>query len=337
MNDKYADGRARARRGHARRPAGERGRCAGSARRGAVVGVDLPEDPLSRRASRRQGGLRRQDRPPGGRARLGGTPALVLLASLIVSLLAASSAPTPLYAIYQQRWGFSPITTTIVYGVYALTVLASLLTLGRLSDYVGRRPVLLDGPRRPGRRDGRVRDRGRGRRPADRPGHPGAVHRRGARRDRRGHAGHRHGARRARQRHVPRPRERQRRAALRAVRAVPARADPPGLPGAHRGHRRPGRGGRAAAGDRDREPRPGRRAGARGPAAQVGARPRPCRRACRIRRLGPRRPVRRARPRPGARADRVGERGARRRVADAADRDRGDLGLPAAQGAGAER
>jgi MFS family permease len=109
----------------------------------AEVGVDLPEDPLSRRASRRPGGLRHQDQPPGGRARLGGTPALVLLASLIVSLLAASSAPTPLYAVYQQRWGFSPITTTIVYGVYALTVLASLLTLGRLSDYVGRRPVLL--------------------------------------------------------------------------------------------------------------------------------------------------------------------------------------------------
>jgi len=110
---------------------------------GAAVALDLPEDPLSRRASRRPGGLRRQGQPGGGRARLSGTPALVLLASLIVSLLAASSAPTPLYAVYQQRWGFSPITTTIVYGVYALTVLASLLTLGRLSDYVGRRPVLL--------------------------------------------------------------------------------------------------------------------------------------------------------------------------------------------------
>jgi MFS family permease len=118
---------------------------AGAGRRGAAAagaGLDLPEDPLSRRASRRAGGLRRQGQP-GGRARLSGTPALILLASLIVSLLAASSAPTPLYAIYQQRWGFSPITTTIVYGVYALTVLASLLTLGRLSDYVGRRPVLL--------------------------------------------------------------------------------------------------------------------------------------------------------------------------------------------------
>ena len=90
----------------------------------------LPEDPFTRRAG-------------GFRARLAGTPALVLLASLIVSLLAASSAPTPLYGVYQQRWGFSPVTTTIVFGVYALAVLVSLLTLGRLSDYVGRRPVLL--------------------------------------------------------------------------------------------------------------------------------------------------------------------------------------------------
>jgi MFS family permease len=107
---------------------------------GAVAARDrgafeLPEDPFSRRPGRR---ARR-----GPRARLAGTPALVLLASLIVSLLAASGAPTPLYDIYQQRWGFSPVTTTVVFGVYALAVLASLLTLGRLSDYTGRKPVLL--------------------------------------------------------------------------------------------------------------------------------------------------------------------------------------------------
>jgi len=78
-----------------------------------------------------------------GPRRIAGTPALVLLASLIVSLLAASAAPTPLYALYQQNWHFTPITTTIVFGVYALAVLASLLTFGRLSDYTGRRPVLL--------------------------------------------------------------------------------------------------------------------------------------------------------------------------------------------------
>jgi predicted MFS family arabinose efflux permease len=75
--------------------------------------------------------------------RLRGRPALYLLASLIVSLLAASSAPTPLYATYQRLWGFTPITTTVVFGVYAVAVLAALLVFGRLSDHVGRRPVLL--------------------------------------------------------------------------------------------------------------------------------------------------------------------------------------------------
>ena len=75
--------------------------------------------------------------------RISGTPALLLLSSLIVSLLAASAAPTPLYAVYQREWGFSPITTTIVFGVYAVAVLSMLLVAGRLSDYAGRRPVLL--------------------------------------------------------------------------------------------------------------------------------------------------------------------------------------------------
>ena len=68
---------------------------------------------------------------------------MFVLASLIVALLASSAAPTPLYAIYQARWHFTPITTTVVFGVYAVAVLAALLTFGRLSDYVGRRPVLL--------------------------------------------------------------------------------------------------------------------------------------------------------------------------------------------------
>jgi MFS family permease len=66
-----------------------------------------------------------------------------LLASLSVSFLAGSSAPTPLYPVYQAAWGFSAVTITIVFGIYALAVLATLLTLGSLSDYVGRRPVLL--------------------------------------------------------------------------------------------------------------------------------------------------------------------------------------------------
>src|SRR4249919_583731 len=93
----------------------------------------LPPDPFKRRPW-----LRGR-----GRRQLSGRPAVLVLASLIVALLASSAAPTPLYAIYQAQWHFTPITTTVVFGVYALAVLASLLTLGKLSDHVGRRPVLL--------------------------------------------------------------------------------------------------------------------------------------------------------------------------------------------------
>jgi MFS family permease len=93
----------------------------------------LPADPFAPWARMRELGSRR----------LSGRPAVVVLGSLIVALLASSAAPTPLYAIYQAQWHFTPITTTVVFGVYAIAVLAGLLTLGKLSDHVGRRPVLL--------------------------------------------------------------------------------------------------------------------------------------------------------------------------------------------------
>ncbi len=51
------------------------------------------------------------------------------MTSILVSLLASSSAPTPLYATYQARWGFSAVTITVIFGVYAVAVLASLLVL----------------------------------------------------------------------------------------------------------------------------------------------------------------------------------------------------------------
>ncbi|WP_225994303.1 MFS transporter [Streptomyces sp. SS1-1] len=74
---------------------------------------------------------------------LGPKVSMAVYASILMSLLGSSSAPTPLYAIYQQRWGFSPITVTVVFGVYAVAVLSSLLLFGKLSDHVGRRPVIV--------------------------------------------------------------------------------------------------------------------------------------------------------------------------------------------------
>ena len=70
---------------------------------------------------------------------------LVGLASITVTFLAASAAPTPLYATYQKAWGFSALTTTVVFGIYALAFLSALLVVGRLSDHIGRRPVLFAG------------------------------------------------------------------------------------------------------------------------------------------------------------------------------------------------
>lgn len=55
--------------------------------------------------------------------------------------LTAASAPSPLYPVYQRLWGFSAFTLTVIFAVYVIALLAALLTVGSLSDRVGRRPV----------------------------------------------------------------------------------------------------------------------------------------------------------------------------------------------------
>jgi MFS family permease len=55
--------------------------------------------------------------------------------------LTAASAPSPLYPVYQRLWGFSAFTLTVVFAVYVFALLGALLTVGSLSDRVGRRPV----------------------------------------------------------------------------------------------------------------------------------------------------------------------------------------------------
>ena len=63
--------------------------------------------------------------------------------AIIGLALFASGTPSPLYGIYRELWGFSPLVLTLVYATYAFGVLAALLLAGRVSDEVGRRPVLL--------------------------------------------------------------------------------------------------------------------------------------------------------------------------------------------------
>ena len=69
--------------------------------------------------------------------------AFVLAAGIIGLALFASGTPSPLYATYRALWGFSPVVLTLVYATYAFGVLASLILAGRVSDEVGRRPVVL--------------------------------------------------------------------------------------------------------------------------------------------------------------------------------------------------
>ena len=60
-----------------------------------------------------------------------------------VTFSAASSAPTPLYPLYQHLFHLSPAMITVIFGSYAFALLAALLTLGGLSDFLGRKPLIL--------------------------------------------------------------------------------------------------------------------------------------------------------------------------------------------------
>ena len=65
------------------------------------------------------------------------------LGVLLGLFLFAASAPSPLYAVYAKMFGFSTTTVTAIYAVYASGALAGLLITGRLSDHLGRRPVVM--------------------------------------------------------------------------------------------------------------------------------------------------------------------------------------------------
>jgi MFS family permease len=66
----------------------------------------------------------------------------LIVASALFVLLLDGNLPTPLYAVYRHEFGFSGTTLTLIFAVYAIALVPSLLVFGQLSDRVGRMPVI---------------------------------------------------------------------------------------------------------------------------------------------------------------------------------------------------
>lgn len=69
----------------------------------------------------------------------------VLALTAVTAMMAGASAPSPFYPVLQERIGFSAGTMTIIFAVYAVGLLLTLLVTGSLSDHIGRRPVISAG------------------------------------------------------------------------------------------------------------------------------------------------------------------------------------------------
>jgi MFS family permease len=69
------------------------------------------------------------------------TTAFAVLAAMTFS--ASGAAPTPLYQEYQSHFGLTPFMVTVIFATYVLCLLLALLTVGSLSDFLGRRPAIL--------------------------------------------------------------------------------------------------------------------------------------------------------------------------------------------------
>ena len=66
-----------------------------------------------------------------------------IIAAAFLTVMAFSTLPTPLYALYQQRDGFATFLITVIFAAYGVGVMASLYFAGHVSDWLGRRRIIL--------------------------------------------------------------------------------------------------------------------------------------------------------------------------------------------------
>jgi MFS family permease len=69
----------------------------------------------------------------------------VVVATALFVLLLDGNLPTPLYAVYRERFGFSGTELTLIFAIYAMALIPSLLVFGQLSDRLGHRRVIAGG------------------------------------------------------------------------------------------------------------------------------------------------------------------------------------------------
>ncbi|HEV3380724.1 MAG TPA: MFS transporter [Trebonia sp.] len=66
-----------------------------------------------------------------------------IVAYVFAATMAFTTLPTPLYVLYQARDGFDTFMITVIFAAYAVGVVGSLFLAGHLSDWVGRRRMVL--------------------------------------------------------------------------------------------------------------------------------------------------------------------------------------------------
>jgi MFS family permease len=77
------------------------------------------------------------------RASLSNKATILTAVTAAITFSASGAAPTTLYHHYQEAFGLTSFMLTVIFGAYVLALLGALLTVGSLSDYIGRRPAIL--------------------------------------------------------------------------------------------------------------------------------------------------------------------------------------------------